>query len=126
MSNHPIDYYDFNLKFFYTELKESAPESAAAAAPFIRIFFQRIILSLTATEETERQQHYKIALDAFLNFKRILVKVYPDYVDASDQDHLTLYYDLPEMDWSADNISRVIGIPWLQPWGAVKKLLVSF
>jgi hypothetical protein len=24
------------------------------------------------------------------------------------------------MDWSADNISRVIGIPWLQPWGAVK------
>jgi len=27
------------------------------------------------------------------------------------------------MDWSADNISRVIGIPWLQPWGAVNVIV---
>jgi len=29
------------------------------------------------------------------------------------------------MDWSADNISRVIGIPWLQPWGAVNATLIG-
>lgn len=89
MSIHPIEYYDFNLRFYYSELKETAPSAAKEAAPFIRKFLEEIVPSIIEKDDNLRKEHYEKALAAFKGFKRILVRICPDFVDSSDPQELT-------------------------------------
>jgi len=99
MSRDNIDYYDFNLNFFFQEVKSTSADEAKAIAPFIRDFLeiiQDVVVPPSGESKEASFAREKQAISLYHEIKNGVSKLFPDYF-ADDEDDYSYTAGLKEL-----------------------------